>query len=356
MEKVLNIKIDEKTWKQCKLPVRYGGLGVRSTVDVSLPAFLSSTFASQKVSNSILPDDLKDKAYEDQEAAVISYSNKEGISHSNFPTVKHIQRNWDAPLCEIGINSLINESINLTEKARLLAVSAEHSGDWLNAIPIPSLGLKLDNNQLRISCGLRLGTILCHPHKCVCGSLVDELGTHGLSCKKSSGRYARHAHINDLIRRSLQSINVPSTLEPLGLSRDDGKRPDGMTLFPWKKGKIMVWDYTCSDTLAKSYIQAASKNAGKIAEEAESRKIGKYQKLLQNYEVIPICVETLGPWGPNGLKLIQEIGKKIQDSTKEPRSTSFLIQSISMAVQRGNSASVMGTVENQRSLEEIYYL
>ena len=257
MEKVLNIKIDEKTWKQCKLPVRYGGLGVRSTVDVSLPAFLSSTFASQKVSNSILPDDLKDKAYEDQEAAVISYSNKEGISNSNFPTVKHIQRNWDAPLCEIGINSLINESINLTEKARLLAVSAEHSGDWLNAIPIPSLGLKLDNNQLRISCGLRLGTILCHPHKCVCGSLVDELGTHGLSCKKSSGRYARHAHINDLIRRSLQSINVPSTLEPLGLSRDDGKRPDGMTLFPWKKGKIMVWDYTCSDTLAKSYIQAA---------------------------------------------------------------------------------------------------
>jgi len=60
--------------------------------------------------------------------------------------------------------------------------------------------------------------------------------------------------------------------------------------------------------------------------------------------------------GTNGLKLIQEIGKKIQDSTKEPRSTSFLIQSISMAVQRGNSASVMGTVENQRSLEKIYYL
>ena len=118
----------------------------------------------------------------------------------------------------------------------------------------------------------------------------------------------------------------------------------------------MVRDYTCSDTLAQSYIQTASKNAGKVAEDAESRKIGKYQKLLQNYEVIPICVEILGPWGPNGLKLIQEMGKKIQDSTNEARSTSFLIQSISMAVQRGNSASVMGTVENQRSLEEIYYL
>ena len=118
----------------------------------------------------------------------------------------------------------------------------------------------------------------------------------------------------------------------------------------------MVWDYTCSNTLAQSYINTVSKKAGKVAEEAESRKISKYKKLSESYEVIPICVESLGPWGPNGLKLIQEIGKRIQVTTGEPRSTSFLIQSISMAVQRGNAASVMGTVENQRLLDEIYYL
>jgi hypothetical protein len=43
---------------------------------------------------------------------------------------------------------------------------------------------------------------------------------------------------------------VNSTLEPNGLSRDDGKRPDGMTLVPWIKGQPLVWEVTVVDTLA----------------------------------------------------------------------------------------------------------
>ena len=58
--------------------------------------------------------------------------------------------------------------------------------------------------------------------------------------------------------------------------------------------------------------------------------------------MIPICVETMGPWGPSGLKFIKEVGKKIQSETGETRSVEFLLQAIGMAVQRGNSASVMG--------------
>jgi hypothetical protein len=69
------------------------------------------------------------------------------------------------------------------------------------------------------------------PH--VCGSTVDSSGVHGLSCRKSSGRQARHAAVNDLIKRALASAEVPSRLEPSGLLRDDGKRPDGMSLMPW---------------------------------------------------------------------------------------------------------------------------
>ena len=47
-----------------------------------------------------------------------------------------------------------------------------------------------------------------------------------------------------------------------------------------------------------------------------------------------------------GLKLIKEVGKKNCDQTGEKRSTSYLFQSISIAIQRGNAASVMGTVTN----------
>ncbi|XP_073949065.1 lipase 3-like [Choristoneura fumiferana] len=39
------------------------------------------------------------------------------------------------------------------------------------------------------------------------------------------------------------------------MARDDGKRPDGVTLVPWKLGRALMWDATCVDTFALSHIQ-----------------------------------------------------------------------------------------------------
>jgi hypothetical protein len=62
----------------------------------------------------------------------------------------------------------------------------------------------------------------------------------GLSCSKSSDRFSRYTEINSIINRSLTSVHVNSTLELNGLSRDDGKHPDGMTLVPWIKSQPLV--------------------------------------------------------------------------------------------------------------------
>ena len=37
------------------------------------------------------------------------------------------------------------------------------------------------------------------------------------------------------------TAKIPSHLEPSGLYRADGKRPDGITLVPWKSGRLLVW-------------------------------------------------------------------------------------------------------------------
>ncbi len=44
--------------------------------------------------------------------------------------------------------------------------------------------------------------------------------------------------------------------------RDDGKRPDGVTLSPWSKGKCLLCDATCADTLAKNYISTGFEGIG----------------------------------------------------------------------------------------------
>ena len=47
---------------------------------------------------------------------------------------------------------------------------------------------------------------------------------------------------------------MPSMLEPRGLYRTDGKRPDGVTMTPSEMGKQLVWDVTVVDALAPSRL------------------------------------------------------------------------------------------------------
>ena len=60
LESILNTPLsDESCLKQCTLPVRYGGLGVRLASEIALPAYLSSVCASRGITFSLLSQDLQ---------------------------------------------------------------------------------------------------------------------------------------------------------------------------------------------------------------------------------------------------------------------------------------------------------
>ena len=101
---------------------------------------------------------------------------------------------------------------------------------------------------------------------------------------------------------------------------------------------------------------AASRNAWKATELAEKRKSTHYQELSRQYVVTPIAMETLGSWGPQTVKFIKDLGSRISEITGEKRSTSYLFLSLGIAVQRGNAASISGTVPSAKKLDEIFYL
>ena len=102
---------------------------------------------------------------------------------------------------------------------------------------------------------------------------MNELGIHGLSCHFSKGRHSQHASLNDIIKRALDSAKVPCHLEPVGLYRSDGKRPDGASVVPWRGGgKVLVWDATCTDTLAPSHLTLAIREGGTVAAQCRTEK------------------------------------------------------------------------------------
>ena len=66
--------------------------------------------------------------------------------------------------------------------AHLMAVSSPESGAWLNALRISTLGLRMDDDVVRIAVGLRIGVPLGRPHQYSnCSEDVDILSAHGLS-------------------------------------------------------------------------------------------------------------------------------------------------------------------------------
>ena len=122
----------------------------------------------------------------------------------------------------------------------------------MNCPPSTAIGSLLDKEKYRIAISQRLGLPVSAPHKCRCGAIVDRYGLHPLSCRFSAGRLPRHSALNDIVKRGLSSADFNEVLEPVGHDRGDGKRPDGMTVFPFSRGKCLIWDCTCVDSFPLS--------------------------------------------------------------------------------------------------------
>mgnify|MGYP003471411228 CR=1 FL=1 len=116
----------------------------------------------------------------------------------------------------------------------------------------------------------------------------------------------------------------------------------------------MVWDFTCPDTLATSHLNHAVVGPGTVAIDAERRKAAKYSALSPMYSFTPIAVETLGALGEEASAFFRELGQRIATATGEPRSCQFLLQRLSVYVQRGNAACILGTVPSARGLDSVF--
>ena len=276
LNRVTNSDLTDTQWLQATLPIKEGGLGVRRVSSLALSAFLASAESTLPLQASILsscpcPADSFVEVFQARWCA----------SHGSPPVgeLSCSQSAWDRPGILLDRGQVEANMADTRQKASFLAAATRHSGDWLTALPIASCGLRLDDEAIRVAVALRLGLNLCVPHVCRCGAQVDAWGLHAMVCKHAPGRIMRHHALNDVIARAFASAGVPAMKEPTGLSRSDGRRPDGLTLLPWQTGKPLSWDVTVAATLADSYISANSCSGGAAAEMAATRKMAKYADL-----------------------------------------------------------------------------
>ena len=136
-----------------------------------------------------------------------------------------------------------------------------------------------------------------------------------------------------------------------------GKRPDGATIAPWKSGRPLVWDATCPDTYAASYVIQSTSEVRAVAKLAETKKRDKYLAIARSHHFVPVAVETSGAFGPEALELFDDIARRIRIVSQEVKSRAFLFQRISVALQQGNASAVLGTapVDIYNEFVSLYY-
>ena len=83
--------------------------------------------------------------------------------------------------------------------------------------------------------------------------------------------------------------------------------------------------------------------AGAVASQADDQK----KVYLEGHPGIcftPITYETSGVVGPLSLIFLKELGHRLSATTVDTKNYSYLLQRLSVAIQSGNAASIIGTL------------
>ena len=136
---ICNVSSDDIGWIQATLPIRLGGIGLRSASDLALPEYLASNSASQSlIYESIQPDNIPH--------ALNSCLDVWSSTNPSLPENQNLQHQWD----DINSSSFSVALRPLLDKHRLTRLSSAtqpNSGAWMNCLPYTAIGTLLDNES-----------------------------------------------------------------------------------------------------------------------------------------------------------------------------------------------------------------
>jgi len=99
------------------------------------------------------------------------------------------------------------------------------------------------------------------------------------------------------------------------------KRPDGATQITWTSGRLLLWDFTCPDTLAPSHKQKSSFLVFGIQDLGGGGRC----RSTNDHKILRIVTNTLlsigsGRYtcgGAGAEKLLKELGRRMAEVTQE---------------------------------------
>lgn len=369
----LDASMSDEARFQLSLPIREGGFGLSSVVQVSPAGWYSAFAHAFSTFRTLIPsvEDLKaDIPFVQTLINCFNY-----FSKYTFPAgspissdINHFWTDFAQNKCPRGAQRLIMAVIykaraallrnkfdkNSSDRARLISVTAPFAGSWLTTSPIDPL-FYIQDAHFALATRLRLGiSLFDNLRHCICGTSTEEHPLHFLSCKfLNASRITRHDRLVQVIARVARLSGVTVHLEPR-IDGEDRSRGDGHLFF---HSQSAIFDTLVIDPCAKSYVKAAQSllGAATIGEARKDRIYGDRCK-RQDYLFFPVVVESFGGMGVRGRDLFDKIeeegGLNGVRHIHGMKIKTFLLRALAFTLQKGNaSLAVHGSKRSRRRLQ-----
>ena len=131
MGKVTNSAVmsDDRAWIQATLPVKLGGLGMRSAVEVASSAYLDSLHTTSTLVETILPLNMSSTTPSLLGDALSCWSEGHDFQSPDGDDA-HRQKSWDQLRAVAAANQLMEGAVDDIDRTHLLASRSKESGAW----------------------------------------------------------------------------------------------------------------------------------------------------------------------------------------------------------------------------------
>ena len=193
LSRILGAPLNELQWRQSKLPVHLGGMGLRAAMDHGAAAYATSLLQSQPLISQLLnttEDELTPLS-----PAVMATLSIQLNEETTAETLTGLTQRMVSAKVDLANQTLLTPRIleaGEREVARLASLSLPQAGAWLNCPPLPALGLHLRGPEFVIAVKFRLGMpVYDFAGNCpACRRHSDVMGDHGMVCGTGGERIA----------------------------------------------------------------------------------------------------------------------------------------------------------------------
>lgn len=372
LDQLLGIGLSSRQWSQATLPVKMGGLGLRSAASSADAAYVASRAATHQMCSAIRADhawdtqggaDLASATGRLSASGVIrtSWADPAGITQNklNKALAEHHAANWRA-------------EGEVDDAVRLNAASGTGSGKLLGATPSKTLDKHLTNAQFGTYVLMRLGVDVSEAgHPCnFCGQPLDCKGRHPLSCMAGGDATVCHNLVrnefHDWCRRGGLRPELERGLAQAGAPHTDRTRPadvlvcyagglaarlpDGARAY---SPQPVALDFAVINALGRGHwdltrgrpcAAASAYSAGKCSSNGTAARCEAAGVRFQ-----PMVVECQGGWAPEALPVIEGIAAAVarQEGRDKDACRLELLQRVDLilarcaaqAVQRRNAGA-----------------